>query len=106
MKLLTLFSEDKSKKCVVCIVLQDLGDCADVLIGNEVEGIKGISGGEKRRLAVGLELVTQPSVVLLDEPTSGLDSEIALTIIKTLKGLATKGRTVRILSGTWAWVLA
>lgn len=75
-----------------------------MLIGNEVEGIKGISGGQKRRLAVGLELVTQPSVVLLDEPTSGLDSEIALTIVRTLKELATKGRTVRVLPWTQASV--
>jgi len=45
-------------------------------------------------LAVGTELVTNPRVLLLDEPTSGLDSEIALTIMKTLRALASKGRTV------------
>ncbi|GMH37379.1 hypothetical protein BSKO_05252 [Bryopsis sp. KO-2023] len=84
------------KVALVNQILEELGltECADVLIGNEVEAIKGISGGEKRRLAVGVELVTQPSVILLDEPTSGLDSEIALTIMKTLRNLAAKGRTV------------
>lgn len=84
------------KIALVNRILEELGlvSCADVLIGNEVEAIKGISGGEKRRLAVGIELVTQPSVILLDEPTSGLDSEIALTIMQTLRNLAAKGRTV------------
>lgn len=71
-------------------------DCADVLIGNEAESIKGISGGEKRRLSVGIELVTHPSLILMDEPTSGLDSEIALTIMTMLRNLASKGRTVRV----------
>ena len=56
--------------------------------------MKGISGGQKRRLSVGMELVTNPRVLVLDEPTSGLDSEIAITIMTTLKELALKGRTV------------
>ena len=79
---------------VWCFYYQGLEECANTLIGSETEGIKGISGGQKRRLSVGTELVTNPRVLVLDEPTSGLDSEIALTIMTTLKELASKGRTV------------
>jgi ATP-binding cassette, subfamily G (WHITE), eye pigment precursor transporter len=47
-----------------------------VLIGSTQQ--KTISGGERKRTAIGVELITDPSVVLLDEPTSGLDSFKAL----------------------------
>ena len=55
--------------------VQSLQDCANTLVGSASAGIKGISGGEKRRTSVGMELVTSPTCVFLDEPTSGLDSE-------------------------------
>ena len=47
-----------------------------------------ISGGERKRTAIGVELVTDPSLIVLDEPTSGLDSFKALGIIKLLHKLA------------------
>lgn len=46
-----------------------LTDCADTIIGNE--NIRGISGGQKRRVTVAVDIVHQPSVIFLDEPTSG-----------------------------------
>ena len=74
--------------------LQGLTSCADTFIGSSHNGIKGVSGGEKRRTSVGVELITSPTCLFLDEPTSGLDSEIAVSIMRTLKSVAAKSRTV------------
>lgn len=74
------------------IELLHLQDCADVLVGSEM--IKGISGGEKKRTAIGVELVTRPSILFLDEPTSGLDSWAAYSVIQNLKALSAKGCTI------------
>lgn len=50
--------------------------------------LKGISGGEKRRLNIGFELLRKPRILFLDEPTSGLDSYTSYIIIRLLKKLA------------------
>eukprot|EP01023_Acetabularia_acetabulum_P062510 TRINITY_DN7702_c0_g2_i1.p1 TRINITY_DN7702_c0_g2~~TRINITY_DN7702_c0_g2_i1.p1 ORF type:complete len:430 (+),score=68.78 TRINITY_DN7702_c0_g2_i1:116-1405(+) len=86
----------QAKKERVNKIIQDLGlsECRGTLVGDEQIGLKGISGGQMRRLSVGIELVTDPKVIFLDEPTSGLDSEVALTIMQTLKFLSSQGRTV------------
>ena len=57
-------------------------------------GKRGISGGERKRTAVGNELVTSPSVLFLDEPTSGLDSTTALQLVQTLRKLCDGGMTI------------
>jgi ABC-type multidrug transport system ATPase subunit len=69
-----------------------LEKCADTLIGDSTTG--GISGGERKRVSVGCELVTNPAVILLDEPTSGLDAYTALTVMSTLNDIAHAGRTI------------
>ena len=51
-------------------------------IGTETR--KTISGGERKRTSIGVELVTNPSLIMLDEPTSGLDSFKATKIVKKL----------------------
>ena len=56
--------------------------------------MRGMSGGEKKRTAIGVELITDPSVILLDEPTSGLDSFNALKIVKILNKQAQLGKEV------------
>jgi len=53
----------------------------------------GISGGEKKRTAIGMELITNPSILFLDEPTTGLDTYTAYSVMHTLHSLATAGRT-------------
>mmetsp|Transcript_9286 Transcript_9286/g.20954 ORF Transcript_9286/g.20954 Transcript_9286/m.20954 type:complete len:582 (+) Transcript_9286:162-1907(+) len=75
-------------------MLAELGldDCADTMIGGAL--IKGISGGERKRTSVGVELVQKPSLVFLDEPTSGLDSYSAMQVIKVLKKIASAGCSV------------
>lgn len=75
-------------------VIEDLGltKCADTWIGGEF--LKGVSGGERKRTSIGVELITNPSVIFLDEPTTGLDSETALNCISVLKHMANEGRTI------------
>lgn len=58
----------------------------DMLIGSDFE--RGISGGEKRRVAIACELVTSPSILFLDEPTSGLDGYNAFNVVECLVRLA------------------
>ena len=65
--------------------------CKTTMVGDEL--VKGISGGERKRLSIGVELVTRPSILLLDEPTSGLDSFMARTVIEYLRLLSRDGST-------------
>ena len=63
-----------------------LEKAADTYVGGVFT--KGISGGEKKRLNIGFELLLDPKVLFLDEPTSGLDSYSSFIIIDLLKKLA------------------
>ncbi|KAF7829099.1 ABC transporter G family member 14 [Senna tora] len=75
-------------------VISELGltRCRGSMIGGPL--FRGISGGEKKRVSIGQEMLINPSLLLLDEPTSGLDSTTAMRIISTIKRLASGGRTV------------
>ena len=64
----------------------------DVLIGSPEK--KGISGGQRKRVNLAMELLTDPKVLFLDEPTSGLSSEDTLQVMKVLRKLADDGRTI------------
>ncbi|GMH34295.1 hypothetical protein BSKO_02129 [Bryopsis sp. KO-2023] len=83
---------EKERRVEDVIAALGLNKCRDTLIGNE--DIKGVSGGERKRVAVGHELVTNPSCLILDEPTSGLDSTKAMQLVTMLRALAQGGRSV------------
>lgn len=74
------------------IIEMGLQDCADTVVGNW--HLRGISGGEKRRVSIALEILMRPRLLFLDEPTSGLDSASAFFVTQTLRGLSRDGRTV------------
>lgn len=75
-------------------VMSELGltACRNSVIGGPL--VRGVSGGERKRVSVGQEMLINPSLLYLDEPTSGLDSTTAQRIVATLSGLAKGGRTV------------
>eukprot|EP00741_Cyanophora_paradoxa_P003341 tig00000692_g3247.t1 len=56
--------------------------------------VRGVSGGEKRRVSIGVELIRSPNVLILDEPTSGLSSADAYGVVELLKSMAARGHTV------------
>ncbi|XP_026411855.1 ABC transporter G family member 20-like [Papaver somniferum] len=88
-------SVSKSKKMArVQTVIEELGlrDAAKTLIGDE--GHRGISGGERRRVSIGVGIIHDPILMLLDEPTSGLDSSSAFMVVKILQQIARTGRIV------------
>jgi ABC-type multidrug transport system ATPase subunit len=85
-------SKDKLARVDAVMEELNLTHIKNTKVGGAV--IRGISGGEKRRVTIGIELLSSPSVLLLDEPTSGLSSTDALNVANAIKELARKGRTV------------
>ncbi|KAL5761107.1 hypothetical protein ACOSQ2_019945 [Xanthoceras sorbifolium] len=69
-----------------------LVSCADSNVGDAK--VRGISGGEKKRLSLACELIASPSVIFADEPTTGLDAFQAEKVMETLRQLAQDGHTV------------
>lgn len=72
--------------------LMHLQKAKDTVIGSPLH--KGVSGGERKRTAIGMEMVTNPAMLFLDEPTTGLDTFTAYTVVMSLKRLAQQGRTI------------
>ncbi|KAG7377739.1 ABC transporter G member 24 [Phytophthora pseudosyringae] len=89
---------DSAKTAMVQRVIAELnlGHVADSRIGlvGGSTSERGISGGERRRVSIGMELVTSPQILILDEPTSGLDSSSAHSVVTLIKELASHDRIV------------
>jgi ABC-type multidrug transport system ATPase subunit len=93
--LLRLPGGRKAAAMRVAELMKELGldTIADSRIGNGSD--HGISGGERRRVSIGVDLVHDPAIILIDEPTSGLDSASALKVISLLRLMAfNQGKTV------------
>ncbi|KAJ6842775.1 ABC transporter G family member 14-like [Iris pallida] len=89
----TLTAEEKAGHAERVMAELGLAKVAHSVVGGRL--LRGISGGERKRVSIGQEMLVNPSLLLLDEPTSGLDSTNAQRIVVTLKRLAGEGgRTV------------
>ncbi|RXN08398.1 ATP-binding cassette sub-family G member 2-like protein [Labeo rohita] len=75
-------------------LIQELGlsKVADSRVGTQL--IRGVSGGERKRTNIGMELIIDPPVLFLDEPTTGLDASTANSVLMLLKRMANSGRTI------------
>lgn len=84
----------KARERYVQELLYRLGlvTCAETIVGDAK--VRGISGGEKKRLSIACELIASPSVIFADEPTTGLDAFQAERVMETLRKLAQEGHTV------------
>jgi ATP-binding cassette subfamily G (WHITE) protein 2 len=85
----TCLLPEREARCDECLKTMGIEYCRDVIVGDTRN--KGISGGERKRLCVAMELITKPKLLFLDEPTSGLDSTTALSLMHTMKDLVERG---------------
>ncbi|XP_016016585.2 broad substrate specificity ATP-binding cassette transporter ABCG2 isoform X2 [Rousettus aegyptiacus] len=88
----TMKNQEKNER--INIVIQELGlsKVADSKVGTQF--IRGVSGGERKRTSIGMELIIDPSILFLDEPTTGLDSSTANAVLLLLKRMSKQGRTI------------
>ncbi|GKU91091.1 hypothetical protein SLEP1_g5010 [Rubroshorea leprosula] len=88
----TLTRQEKEKRAIDVIYELGLERCQDTMIGGSF--VRGVSGGERKRVCIGNEIIINPSLLFLDEPTSGLDSTTALRTVQMLQDIAEAGKTV------------
>eukprot|EP01128_Nolandella_sp_AFSM9_P012768 TRINITY_DN95_c1_g1_i1.p1 TRINITY_DN95_c1_g1~~TRINITY_DN95_c1_g1_i1.p1 ORF type:complete len:782 (-),score=142.23 TRINITY_DN95_c1_g1_i1:59-2344(-) len=92
--------EERDRRVNNLISMMGLESCKNNFIGFTGQGAansgitRGLSGGERKRLSVCVELIHNPRILFCDEPTSGLDSFAATTVIQSLQKLAFTGRTI------------
>ncbi|KAG0479169.1 hypothetical protein HPP92_013888 [Vanilla planifolia] len=88
----TLSKSKKQSRVQALIDQLGLRPAAKTIIGDE--GHRGISGGERRRVSIGIDIIHDPIILFLDEPTSGLDSTSAFMVVKVLQRIAQSGSIV------------
>ncbi|CAL4938834.1 unnamed protein product [Urochloa decumbens] len=88
----SLPTKEKKKRVQALIDQLGLRNAANTIIGDE--GHRGVSGGERRRVSIGVDIIHDPIVLFLDEPTSGLDSTSAFMVVKVLQRIAQSGSVV------------
>ncbi|KAG8761944.1 hypothetical protein FRC11_012005 [Ceratobasidium sp. 423] len=88
----TMSRKSKIARAEEVMKMLGLDLCADNLVGGEL--LKGISGGEKRRLSLAVQMINDPAVLIVDEPTSGLDALTANNVMTALNDIARSGRTI------------
>ncbi|XBH85658.1 hypothetical protein VPH35_073518 [Triticum aestivum] len=88
----SLSSSKKRSRVQALIDQLGLRTAANTIIGDE--GRRGVSGGERRRVSIGIDIIHDPIILFLDEPTSGLDSTSAFMVVKVLQGIAQSGSVV------------
>lgn len=88
----TMKNHEKNER--INMVIKELGleKVADSKVGTQFT--RGVSGGERKRTSIGMELITDPSILFLDEPTTGLDSSTANAVLLLLKRMSKQGRTI------------
>ncbi|XP_028795935.1 ABC transporter G family member 17-like [Neltuma alba] len=84
--------EEKKKRVYELLDQLGLQSTTHTYIGDE--GKRGVSGGERRRVSIGIDIIHKPSLLFLDEPTSGLDSTSAFSVVEKVKDIARAGSIV------------
>ncbi|XP_061481386.1 ATP-binding cassette sub-family G member 8 [Rhineura floridana] len=93
LRLPNMFSDSQREKRVEDVIAElRLRQCANTRVGNEY--IRGVSGGERRRVSIGLQLLWNPGILIFSDPTAGLDSFTAHNLVITLSRLARGNRLV------------
>ncbi|KAG9452693.1 hypothetical protein H6P81_005597 [Aristolochia fimbriata] len=88
----TISKEEKVRHAMGVIHQLGLAKCKDSVVGGQL--VRGVSGGERKRVSIGQEILINPGLIFLDEPTSGLDSTTAQKIVSILWQMASGGRSV------------
>ncbi|GJP37353.1 hypothetical protein CLOM_g21769 [Closterium sp. NIES-68] len=91
----TFSQKEKQERVERLLELLGLQHAANTIIGDEDR--RGVSGGERKRVAIGAQIVHDPKILFLDEPTSGLDSSNAYRVVKICKDIAVESRSIVIM---------
>ncbi|NXJ81742.1 ABCG2 protein, partial [Trogon melanurus] len=84
--------QEKNERVNQIIKELGLSKVADSKVGTQFT--RGVSGGERKRTNIGMELITDPAILFLDEPTTGLDASTANAVLLLLKRMGNNGRTI------------